>query len=195
MAGVHLLVAEFPCTCVHDFEVVGGRKARHIVPARHAQTALGDDVVLFQFVVGDRPVNERCTGQLAVSTLRTKFPRLKARRGCGPMNRRATNCLAMPDRHCRKVAGNALVAALGASVKPRELSERFSGNLGKSVERLALARFEENDLDSALSQFVRERAAACTRTDDDHSTIVLKVDVRHAVTRNRISALAEYLRG
>ena len=49
-------------------------------------------------------------------------------------------------------------------------------------QALAVRFYQDNDLDALLAQFVGQRSAACTGTNDDDHTVVVVVIRRHDVS-------------
>ena len=97
VAGVDPLVAELLRGGVHDFEVVRGGQARIAVAARDDQAALGELVVALQLLVGDRPVDERGAGDVAVGAAGSYLPGPDPGSRAGPVHRRTADGLAIHD--------------------------------------------------------------------------------------------------
>src|SRR3984957_10205189 len=129
VARGNALVADFLRGGMHDFEVVRGGQARIAVAARDQQPALGELVVVFQFRVGNGPIDERGPRYRTVGTAGAQLPGPYSRGRAGPVDCRAADGFADPDREWWRGFDRVPAAGLGPRIPPGELSEGFTGSL------------------------------------------------------------------
>ncbi len=173
VVGVHALVADALRAVVHHLEMVRGRQARIAVAPRDDHAFLGELVVVLQFGVFDGPVDQRRALDVAVGGASPHLPGPDARRRAGPMHRGAAHRLAGPRRQRRIVLRHRRGAGHRARLQPGQLAKGLARDLREGGQRLPRARFDQDHLDAAARQFVRQRTAAGPRTDDDHRTGII----------------------
>jgi hypothetical protein len=94
----------------------------------------------------------------------------------GPVHGRAADRLADPGGQVRIEIAGAL-----ARIEPRDLREHLAA-VGDVAQTEPPARLETHHLDALLGEFVAERAAARTGTDDDDHGVVVQIELRHRIT-------------
>src|SRR5690606_33538494 len=80
-----------------------------------------------------------------------------------------------PGGQAGKIVRHAPASRRGALVEPGELRETVPFVIDEVFEFVAFSRFQNNDIDAFLGQFVAERAAASARADDDDDLVVLEI--------------------
>src|SRR5437660_7793780 len=86
-----------------------------------------------------------------------------------------------PRRQVGEILGNAPVAGCGSHVGPRKLRETFPFVVDEVLQLGARPGLKDHRLDTFLSQFVTQRAAAGARTNNYDHAIVVKIKFRHDV--------------
>ncbi|MNV04711.1 hypothetical protein D3C71_950160 [compost metagenome] len=121
----------------------------------------------------DRPVQKRCALNVAIGGARLELIVLEARRGTGPMGRRAANGLDDPCRQARKILGDPPGAAGGARIEPGHLLEGLPLVVVVILVFQMGACLKQDAGNARLGQFVSQRSAARARAYDDDGLFVL----------------------
>src|SRR6267154_3470182 len=86
-----------------------------------------------------------------------------------------------PRRQVGEVSTNAPVAGGGSHVRPRKLRETLPFVVDEVLHLDARPGLKDHHLDTFLSQFVTQRAAAGAGTDNYDYAIIVQIEFRHDV--------------
>src|SRR5439155_21551038 len=133
-------------------------------------------VVVLKVLMRDRPVEQRRPVEVAVRGAGLELGVREARRGPGPVRRRAADGLDRPCREVREVPGNAEGARRRARVEPRHLVEGLPLVVDVIATGEVRAGLEHDGADALLAELVGDRATAGARADDHDAVALVLVD-------------------
>ena len=175
-SGMDLLVAKLLRARLEDLEIVAARQAGPVARTGDAHLVLGLGVIGLEIGEGDRPVEKIGAGNMAVGRRLLELVLLEAKGCARPVGRRSADGLDDPGWQVGEVLVNPPAAGGRPHICPRELSEARPFIVDEIREVQALARFEHDDFDAFLRQFVAKRAAARARSYDDDDAVVVLIE-------------------